>query len=123
MTGSYVVRNRVRTVKRGKATNMNVTEPTPGRLVISGQIPAGTPPTLRIWEVDHPGAFARTAFVEALRRAGVTVTAPDTGSNPTGLLPRKGSYRASDRVAQRVSLKLSQYTKLILKVSYTAVRT
>ncbi len=39
MTGSYSVRNRVRTVKRGKATNTNVTEPTPGTLVISGQIP------------------------------------------------------------------------------------
>ena len=118
MTGSYVVRNRVRTVKRGKATNMTVAEPTPGTLVISGQIPAGAPPTLRIWEVDHPGAFARTAFIEALRRAGVAVTAPDGGSNPTSLLPRKGSYRVSDRVAQRVSVKFSQYTKLILKVSY-----
>jgi D-alanyl-D-alanine carboxypeptidase/D-alanyl-D-alanine-endopeptidase (penicillin-binding protein 4) len=88
---SYVVRNRVRTVKRRKATNMNVTEPTPGRLVIGGQIPAGAPPTLRIWEVDHPGAFARTAFIEALRRAGVAVTAPDTGSNPTGLLPARAA--------------------------------
>ena len=78
MTGSYAVRHRVATVKRRKATNMNVTEPTPGTLVIGGQVPDGAPPTLRIWEVDQ-GAFARNAFIEALRRAGVTVTAPDTG--------------------------------------------
>ncbi len=118
MTGSYVVRNRVKTVARKQATTLNVTEPTPGTLVVTGQIAAGTAPTLRVWEVDHPSAFARTAFIGALRRAGVTVTAPLTGSNPTALLPRKGSYRARDRIAQHVSANLSQYAKLILKVSY-----
>ena len=118
MTASYTVQSRVMTVARGKSTTLNVTEPTPGTLVISGQIAAGTPPTLRVWEVDDPSAFARTAFIEALGRAGVAVTAPATGPNPAALLPRKGSYRAADRVAQHVSATLAQYAKLILKVSY-----
>jgi serine-type D-Ala-D-Ala carboxypeptidase/endopeptidase (penicillin-binding protein 4) len=68
--------------------------------------------------VDHPSQFARTAFIEALRRAGVTVTAPTTGTNPTSLLPARGSYRHADLVAVHVSDRFSQYAKLILKVSY-----
>ncbi len=101
-----------------EATTLNVTEPTPGDLVVAGQIAAGGGPVLRVWEVDHPSQFARTAFIEALRRAGVTVTAPTTGTNPTGLLPARGSYRHADLVAVHVSDPFAQYAKLILKVSY-----
>jgi D-alanyl-D-alanine carboxypeptidase/D-alanyl-D-alanine-endopeptidase (penicillin-binding protein 4) len=89
VTASYTVSNRVTTVAAKKPTTLNVSEPTPGRLELTGQIAAGSPPTLRVWEVDHPAAFARTAFIEALRRAGVTVTAPATGPNPAALLPPK----------------------------------
>jgi D-alanyl-D-alanine carboxypeptidase/D-alanyl-D-alanine-endopeptidase (penicillin-binding protein 4) len=118
MTASYTVRNQVRTVAANRQTTLSVSEPTPGTLVVTGQIAAGTPPTLRVWEVDDPSAFARTAFIEALQRAGVTVTASATGPNPAALLPRKGSYRSTDKIAQHVSARLSQYAKLILKVSY-----
>ncbi len=85
---------------------------------MTGQIAARSGPTLRVWEVDHPSDFARTAFIEALQRAGVTVSAPATGPNPVALLPLKGSYKPADRIGQHVSAKLSQYAKLILKVSY-----
>jgi serine-type D-Ala-D-Ala carboxypeptidase/endopeptidase (penicillin-binding protein 4) len=118
MTASYTVRNHVTTVGAKKPTTLNVSEPTPGTIEVSGRIAAGSPPTLRVWEVDDPAAFARTAFIEALTRAGVTVTAPATGPNPNALLPPKGSYQAADMIGQRVSARLSQYAKLILKVSY-----
>ena len=118
MTASYTVTNRVTTVAARKPTTLNIAEPAPGGLVVTGQIAAGSPPTLRVWEVDHPPEFARTAFIEALQRAGVTVTAPATGPNPVALLPPKGSYRAADRVGQHVSATLAQFAKLILKVSY-----
>ncbi len=116
--GEYTVTNRVTTVGAKKATTINVAEPTPGQLVISGQIAAHSSPTLRVWEIDHPSEFARTAFIEALQRAGVTVTAPATGPNPTALLPRKKSYKRSDLIGERVSVPMAQYAKLILKVSY-----
>ena len=118
LTASYKVVDRVATVARRQPTTLNVTEPTPGRLVVSGQIAAGGGPALRVWVVDHPSEFARTAFIEALQRAGVTVSAPATGENPTALLPARGSYRRSDLVAEHVSTTLGQYAKLILKVSY-----
>ncbi len=118
ITASYVVDNRTRTVGAKKQTTVDVAEPTPGKIVVTGQIAAGSRPVLRVWEIADPSAFARTAFIEALRRAGVTVTAPATGPNPEALLPPKGSYRASDMIAQHVSDQLSEYVKLIMKVSY-----
>src|SRR5208282_5268771 len=90
----------------------------PGKLVVTGQIAVGSAPTLVVHEVDDPSAFARTAFVEALQRAGVTVAAAATGSNPEGLLPPKGSYQTADMIGQHVSAPLSQFASLILKVSY-----
>jgi PBP4 family serine-type D-alanyl-D-alanine carboxypeptidase len=118
VTASYTVVNRVTTVARGQQTNLNMAEPTPGTIVVSGRIAAGSPPTLRVWEVANPAAFARTAFIEALGRAGVTVTAPATGPNPASLLPPKGSYAPTDLIGRHVSGKLSEFAKLILKVSY-----
>jgi PBP4 family serine-type D-alanyl-D-alanine carboxypeptidase len=118
MTASYVVENRTTTAGANKPTTLDVAEPTPGEIVVTGQIAAGSPPTLRVWEIADPSAFARTAFIEALGRAGVTVTAPSTGPNPEALLPPRGSYRAADMIAQHVSDKFSQYVKLIMKVSY-----
>ncbi len=118
MTATYDVTNRVSTVSAGKTTTIHVTEPTPGDLVVSGQIAAHSSPALRVWEIDNPSEFARTAFIEALQRAGVVVSAPATGANPTTLLPPKGSYMRSDLIAEHISVPMSQYAKLILKVSY-----
>ena len=59
----------------------------------------------------------------ALQRAGVTVTAPTTGTNPSALLPARGSYRPADLVGVHVSDPLSQSATLILKVATTAAPT
>jgi D-alanyl-D-alanine carboxypeptidase/D-alanyl-D-alanine-endopeptidase (penicillin-binding protein 4) len=67
--------------------------------------------------VDEPNAFMRTAFIEALQRNGVTVTAPAVGANPVALLPAQGSYDASTRVASYQSVPYEQTAKLVLKVS------
>jgi D-alanyl-D-alanine carboxypeptidase/D-alanyl-D-alanine-endopeptidase (penicillin-binding protein 4) len=118
LTPAYQVVNRVATVANGKAADLEVSEPTPGTIQISGTIGAGAKPVLRVWEVADPAAFARTAFIQSLVRAGITVTAPATGANPAASLPARDSYAAADRVAEHVSLPLAQYAKLILKVSY-----
>jgi D-alanyl-D-alanine carboxypeptidase/D-alanyl-D-alanine-endopeptidase (penicillin-binding protein 4) len=118
ITGTYVVDNKVTTVAKGRPTDLTVSEPTKGTIEVRGTIAAGSPSTLKIWEVADPAAFARTAFIEALGRAGVTVTAATTGPNPAALLPAKDSYSASDMVGEHVSAQLSQFAKLILKVSW-----
>ncbi len=104
--------------RQARPPRSTVTEPTPGHLVVTGQIAAGNTPTLVVKEITDPSAFARTAFIEALQRAGVTVTAAPTGPNPAALLPAKDSYQAADKLGEHVSATLAAYVKLIMKVSY-----
>jgi D-alanyl-D-alanine carboxypeptidase/D-alanyl-D-alanine-endopeptidase (penicillin-binding protein 4) len=117
-TASYTVETQASTVGATEATALEVTEPTPGHLVVTGTIAAGIPPRLVVEEIPDPAAFARTAFIEVLQRAGVTVTATPTGPNPAALLPAKDSYPAADKLGEHVSANLAAYIKLIMKVSY-----
>jgi D-alanyl-D-alanine carboxypeptidase/D-alanyl-D-alanine-endopeptidase (penicillin-binding protein 4) len=117
-TASYTVETQATTVDAKETTALNVTEPTPGHLVVTGTIAAGNTPTLVVQEITDPSAFARTAFIEVLQRAGVTVTATPTGPNPASLLPAKDSYPAADKLGEHVSANLAAYIELIMKVSY-----
>lgn len=85
------------------ATSPTITEPTPGNLIVTGTITVGTTPTLVVKEVDNPSAFARTAFIEALQRAGVTVSAPATGANPESALPPAAATSRRTRSAPNSS--------------------
>ncbi len=117
-TAAWRVQSAVKTGKRGSQPSLTVSKVSDGLVRIGGSVPAGGGPILKIFEIPDPAAFARTAFIEALERHGVRVDARATGANPTRVLPRSRFYPASRRVAQRVSPPLSEYTKVILKVSY-----
>ena len=117
-TAAYTVKNDVETVAKDKDTNLEVDDSKPGVIRISGQIAAGSDPAIRVGEIKDPAAFARTAFIEALERAGIEVRATPKGSNPSDLLPSKGSYDKSDRVSQHVSAPLEEFTKVIFKTSH-----
>jgi D-alanyl-D-alanine carboxypeptidase/D-alanyl-D-alanine-endopeptidase (penicillin-binding protein 4) len=113
----YHVTSTVRTVAAGGTTNIQVTASPDGtQISVSGTIAAGSAPQLRVSNIQDPNAFGRTALIEALARAGVSVSAPSTGPNPVGLLP--ASYSGDPRVAAYVSPVYQQYAKLILKVSH-----
>jgi D-alanyl-D-alanine carboxypeptidase/D-alanyl-D-alanine-endopeptidase (penicillin-binding protein 4) len=114
----YHLEMRAKTVPAGKPTTLSVSPQTDGPVVVSGNIAADAGKQLRVAAVDAPAAFARTALIEALGRAGVSVSASPTGSNPSSKLPKKGSYKAQDQVAAYESPPFSQYAKLILKVSH-----
>jgi serine-type D-Ala-D-Ala carboxypeptidase/endopeptidase (penicillin-binding protein 4) len=114
----YHLEMRAKTVAAGKPTTLDVSPQTDGPVVVSGNIAADAGKQLRVAAVDDPSAFARTALIEALRRAGVSVGASHTGPNPYSELPKKGSYSSKDEVAAYVSPPYSQYAKLILKVSH-----
>lgn len=90
----------------------------PGTIEIRGQIAASEKPVLQIWQIPNPADFARTAFIEALRRAEVTVDASITGRNPAQLLPTTTAYSEESKVAEHVSPPLAEFIKVILKVSY-----
>lgn len=116
-TAAVRVVSDVKTVS-GEAAPLVVDSPRPGIVRVSGQVAADSAPILNIWQIPDPAAFARTAFIEALERAGVNVSANATGPNPTSLLPESRTFQRRNRVAERVSLPLSEYVKVILKVSY-----
>ncbi|MBB4660564.1 D-alanyl-D-alanine carboxypeptidase/D-alanyl-D-alanine endopeptidase [Conexibacter arvalis] len=115
-TSALRVDARVRTVARAGAP---VTVRVDGdRVVVRGTVAAGGGPVLSIAHLADPARFARVAFIDALRRAGVRVDARTAGPNPRRLLPRSRAYPRATRVAVRVSPPLSEYVKVILKVSY-----
>lgn len=113
----YQVTSKVRTVAPGRPTDITVTPSAGGtRIELTGTIAADAQPLLRTAPVTDPAAFGRSALIEALDRAGVTVTAPPTGANPAGRLPK--DYAGRPRVAAYTSPPYAQYAKLILKVSH-----
>jgi serine-type D-Ala-D-Ala carboxypeptidase/endopeptidase (penicillin-binding protein 4) len=114
----YRIDVQAETVGDGKPTTLSVSAEPNGRIVVEGDIAADAGKQLRVASVEDPAAFARTALIEALERADVSVKASPTGQNPSSELPKKGSYKADDRVAVYESPPFSEYAKLVLKVSH-----
>ncbi|MGY6207333.1 D-alanyl-D-alanine carboxypeptidase/D-alanyl-D-alanine-endopeptidase [Paraburkholderia strydomiana] len=92
---------------------------------VSGTVPAGYVPILtnaypliRTFRVSEPSNYARTIFIEALARSGVTVTAAPVAANPVQLLPAKGSYSSAQQVAQLTSATYAQHVRYVNKISY-----
>jgi D-alanyl-D-alanine carboxypeptidase/D-alanyl-D-alanine-endopeptidase (penicillin-binding protein 4) len=117
-TAAYQVDADVETTAEGKSTTIRITVPRPGRLVVRGQIPVGHKPLVRVHEVEDAASFARTLFIEALRRAGVMVDASPLTANRVEALPERSSYEKLPRVALLTSPPFSESAKLILKVSH-----
>jgi serine-type D-Ala-D-Ala carboxypeptidase/endopeptidase (penicillin-binding protein 4) len=108
----------VHTTSADEATSVAVDSPNGRSLVIRGRIAAGRKPLVRTHEVTDPASFARSLFIEALRRADVTVDASPLGKNSVEHLPARGQYAQLRRVAQFTSPPFSESARLILKVSH-----
>jgi serine-type D-Ala-D-Ala carboxypeptidase/endopeptidase (penicillin-binding protein 4) len=122
-TAAIRVESHVTTGRRSGHPNSlpygwQLTQVAPDRLVASGTIPTNAGAQLQTSTIADPAGFARTALIEALNRAGVSVSAASTGPNPAAKLPAPNSYAAADRIAAYRSPPYSQYARLILKVSH-----
>jgi D-alanyl-D-alanine carboxypeptidase/D-alanyl-D-alanine-endopeptidase (penicillin-binding protein 4) len=113
----YDITMDVKTIAADRPQAVTITSPTPNQIDIQGQIPEGSAPLLQTFQVEDPPAFARTLFIEALVRHGVTIDAPAVGTNPADRLPASDAYADADRVALLISLPFSEVIKVILKVS------
>ena len=113
----YDITINVQTVAADRPQTVTITSPGPNQIEIQGQIPEGSAPLLQTFQVEDPPAFARTLFIEALVRQGVTIDAPALGTNPADRLPAGDTYTEADRVALLTSLPFSEVIKVILKVS------
>ena len=118
-TGTYTVVSQVDTVAADGETELTV-EPdaaNPTTLVVSGSIAAGKS-QLTIYRVPDAADWARTLFVEALGRAGVTVGAPLSRSNNEAGLPAADSFGSDRQLASIDSPALSAMGSMILQTSY-----
>jgi len=118
-TQAVTVASTVTTTDAGTPTSLTVTADPgdPTSVTVSGTIAAGAS-QLAIHRVPDAASWARTLFVEALGRAGVTVTSPAVGPNDQTGLPPTGSYPAEDRVASLTSPPLEAFGRMILETSY-----
>jgi D-alanyl-D-alanine carboxypeptidase/D-alanyl-D-alanine-endopeptidase (penicillin-binding protein 4) len=115
----WKVTSRVRTVAAGGENDITVTSPRFGQVVLTGTIAAGSDPMINTYAFADPARFARTAFIEALQRAGVKVAnARATAPNPAGRLPSQRAVSALPAVAELPSLSLKEEATYVLKVSY-----
>ena len=108
---------QVRTVAVGAPAEIKVSGASPGRIVVQGTIPEKSKPLTRIHPVENPAEFARSLFIECLRRAGVDVPASPFKS-PSGELPERDGYGRLERAALFQSPPLSEAIKVTLKVSH-----
>jgi len=78
----------------------------------------GTNTLVQTVRITQPSNYARTIFIESLRKAGVTVGAPTVEQNPVRLLPSSSAYSRANQVAVLPGMTYAQDAKLILKISY-----
>ena len=118
LTAAIHIESMVMTVAHGKPLSTTIRDLGQGKISVTGGIPHGHKPVIRVHEVHDATAFARTLFIEALHRAGVRVEAPTLGSSTPPSLPTPAQVKELPRVAVHTSLPFSESAKLILKVSH-----
>jgi D-alanyl-D-alanine carboxypeptidase/D-alanyl-D-alanine-endopeptidase (penicillin-binding protein 4) len=109
---------RVETVAAGEALTTTIRGGTGHSVILTGKIPAGHKPLVRVFEVSDAAAFARGLFIEALVRAGITVDASPLAEHPQSTLPARDEVNKLPRVALLKSPPFAQSARLILKVSH-----
>jgi D-alanyl-D-alanine carboxypeptidase/D-alanyl-D-alanine-endopeptidase (penicillin-binding protein 4) len=112
----YSVENQVKTVAKDGALDLEITSDDSGsHFIVKGTVPLGQKDIVRTASIDDPNEFARSAFIEALKNAGVKVNVPAESKSMSESLD---SYKDRQQVALWTSPPLSEYAKLILKVSH-----
>lgn len=110
----YEVDNQIKTVAKERALAIDISSDESGhKILLKGTIPMEQHDIVRTFSIKDPKAFARAAFIQALQKQNVQV---NVSEKKTDQIP--SSYRDLPRVALWTSPPLSEYAKLILKVSH-----
>jgi D-alanyl-D-alanine carboxypeptidase/D-alanyl-D-alanine-endopeptidase (penicillin-binding protein 4) len=116
-TAYFEVINEVTTVAADGEADVTAEVDAANRVVVRGEVPVGAEPYNTAVFAPDPSAYARALFIEALGRAGVTISASLTTS-PTTALPAPGTYAPPAKVASLTSPPSSTFAKLVQKVSH-----
>jgi D-alanyl-D-alanine carboxypeptidase/D-alanyl-D-alanine-endopeptidase (penicillin-binding protein 4) len=117
-TSAFTIDAIVETGPADSQTRILIDEPLVGTITVRGTIPAGHRPLVLIHAVERPASFARSLFIEALRRAEIRVAASPLVDNAVEKLPPRDGYEKLRQVAELKSTKFSEEARLILKVSH-----
>lgn len=109
----YEVDNQVKTVAKGEVLAIEITSDDKGHKILAqGTIPMEQRDIVRTFSIKDPKAFARAAFIQALQKQNVKVNVLEKSA------PLPSSYNGLTQVALWTSPPLSEYAKLVLKVSH-----
>jgi serine-type D-Ala-D-Ala carboxypeptidase/endopeptidase (penicillin-binding protein 4) len=113
----YHVDSLVTTGEEKSAAGIQLHPIGPNQIAVRGKVPAGGKPQLRIFPIEEPALFARTLFIEVLRRHGVKANAAVL--RPNGIaLPPQDAYSKMTRVATFTSPPFKEAIAVTLKVSH-----
>jgi D-alanyl-D-alanine carboxypeptidase/D-alanyl-D-alanine-endopeptidase (penicillin-binding protein 4) len=111
----YKVENQVKTVAKDETLAIEVEADSSGHhIVVSGSLPIDQHNIVRTSYIKDPEVFARAALIQALEHEGVKINLPASAQQTQ--LPT--SYEDLKKLALWTSPPLSEYAKLILKVSH-----
>ncbi|AEF42443.1 D-alanyl-D-alanine carboxypeptidase/D-alanyl-D-alanine endopeptidase [Hoyosella subflava] len=118
-TGAFTLENSVETAEEGASANLEVSvDPENSRVLqVSGSIPPGDP-ALTVYRIPDAESWARTLFIEALERAGISVSTDALAANDATALPDASTYSDDREVASIESAPLGQMGGMILATSY-----
>jgi D-alanyl-D-alanine carboxypeptidase/D-alanyl-D-alanine-endopeptidase (penicillin-binding protein 4) len=110
--------SRVKTVAAADPVDVSLHFAGPRNIVLEGQIPEGRKPLVRALEVPDSASFARSLFIEALQRAGVSVGKSVLSDNTQDQLASAEEVARLPKVAVFQSPPFHESIKLILKSSH-----
>ena len=116
MVEGYTVKNEVKTVAKDGKLDIQISSDKSGRnIVVTGTLPVDQKNILRTFSIKDPKSFAQAAFMTALKQAGISLNLKAEGQTA---LSEPTSWREKKPIAVWMSPPLSEYAKLILKVSH-----
>ncbi len=83
-------------------------------VTLTGVIPAGMKPRLRVYKVPTPTRYAEIVLAETLEKVGIKISGGGQGDNVSA---SKRFYTADNQMAEHVSPPLIEEAKITLKVS------
>lgn len=117
-TTAMTVDFQVATVEKDQPISIYINTVGPRSVMVRGTIPVGKKDLVRNFEVADPASWARSLFIESLRKSGIKVAASHLAMQEPASLPAKGDVAKLPNQAEYVSPALREYVKIILKVSH-----
>jgi D-alanyl-D-alanine carboxypeptidase/D-alanyl-D-alanine-endopeptidase (penicillin-binding protein 4) len=108
----YTVENQTQTVAKGEPAAIEISSDESGqKIVVKGTVPYDSKDLIRTSSIKNPKEFAKAALIQALKSQGIVL-------NQVPAAKAHASYKTLKPLVEWVSPPLTEYVKLILKVSH-----